>query len=64
MRKTKSISIKSHPDFYNLMERYRRQLKERGINASQSDLTKMIAMNLNKKRRGLGLMSNEKTNKR
>jgi len=60
MKRIKPISIKAHPEFYKIMERYRMQFKMKGINVSQMNLTKMIAANLNKKRRGFGLIKDVK----
>jgi len=55
----KGVKISADPSFYEYMEKQRKSLQAKGIrNVSQVNLTRMIAQNLNQKRRGMGLMKN------
>ena len=60
MRRIKSISIKVHPEFFRIMECERKKLNLKGINISQANLTRLIAKQLNERRRGFGMLKKTK----
>lgn len=52
-----------HGSLYDYMEKERIRYNKMGIKVSSVNITKMIAENLNKKRRGFGIL-NDKTKRK
>ncbi len=49
--------MKVSEEFYNVMEDYRKRLCKKGIKQpTQAQVSSMIAQNLKRKRRGLGML--------
>jgi hypothetical protein len=56
-KKIQGVSCKVHPDLWRIMEEYRKKQQQKGVRKiSQMNITEAIARNLQKKRRGMGIL--------
>lgn len=61
IKKPRGIQMKVHPELFKICEGERKKMMRKGIKrVSQIDVTKSIAQNLRRKRRGMGLFKDAK----
>jgi hypothetical protein len=60
-RKPRGVQMKVHPELFKICESERKKMMRKGIKkVSQIDITKSIAQNLKRKRKGMGLFKDAK----